>query len=1289
MVNSENQIDILINYKSNFASALKDAEDKVATLSKSITDSHTRFSEISRSRTKAANDERRFIKENLTSLQQELKVSESILKSKKEATNYVSKGVLTQRNALDTMFKDTENYNKRASDIIKNRLIKESSQEDAKITSMLKAQEALNTSIIADNTRRFNSETLGNKQVVDNIVATRKQQQSQTMNQWKQETDAKVAGRKKELADMKQYMLEKDRLEKASQAKQSKQDANTFSGSFTSGSSFGHKVGTTTQYAIAGTALFGVASALTSLGAAAVEADLNMRTMAAVLNLSVPMAKNLDESVRKLGEAYGGTTDEIEKVALSLGRAGVATRDIVKATEITLAMARLTGDTFEQSASAVISYQQVFGNTTSIEVLGDKLAYVANASRLSTQDIGTFSNYALAAAKDVGLTEDAVGGLAAAFSNAGVNASTIGTQIRRFTSLLSDNSTTVTDFYRGIGVNQSNLLASLKQGGAVSNKALLDFVKTLKAVDDAKFTNLTGNMDILAANSLQLMRNNSANISKFVNDLQNNATGQLDKTKVILDSYLVTFQGLWNKLSNFSIKAANNQIDILNDMLSRADIATAMFTNGLDGMDVAGKKAVAFQMSKDINLLAKNEQEYNDKQVDFIKYMERKVELTKQIEERKQKLLSTTAKEQTQEEKLAKATDNQVAVLNALKTAKKDTKEYKTLQGILVEVNAEIKKLDSGSKKVDIAPILNSPATDLQAQANFIKSLVDGQKDTSFALSNFNREYDKTLAKNKEATTGQIESLKNLPNMRDAILALNDTDTTTSISQLTALQDSLIASNKEITEINKAAGTTVKGGILENNAGLNVITAILGIKKETLEVETLSNNLATKQKSKAESLQKAEEAKRKAQETAERRAEAEAARIQRVTDRRNDATTKYLEYTTQLNNLEDAGITKAESKFKIQSELLGKAYEAGQLAKGTSQEEEKSVDYLESLAKYQEINLGFVTKTKEEEIARANLMADYKDSLDSSIASQEYRLGLVKDERLNEVEKLKLKVQQDLLSGKINEADAEALNRQIELLERLSKKKKDIYTFTTEYQRQIDDQETVGYNAMKAGITSLESGMMNFFDVTSEGWLDWHALASDVLSSVYKQLLEQLVIKQLVSGITMGISGAMGNISAASTYGTNIGSQQTSMLAAQDAGFKLAKGGMVPTKGYANGGVLSGGTGIRDDIYLGNVSGTQVFAMGGEFITRKSSVNDETKGTLDYINKTGSTPNQGSQVNVPVKINIENNTGQGISADMIESITKPNDKGEYEKVVNIVLKASMTDPRIRSILKGR
>lgn len=332
--------------------------------------------------------------------------------------------------------------------------------------------------------------------------------------------------------------------------------------------------------------------------------------------------------------------------------------------------------------------------------------------------------------------------------------------------------------------------------------------------------------------------------------------------------------------------------------------------------------------------------------------------------------------------------------------------------------------------------------------------------------------------------------------------------------------------------------------------------------------------------------------------------------------------------------------------------------------------------------------MGYVNKISEEEDKRKSLMVELNSSLDQSLETEEVRLGVIEKGTDSEYEKLRVKIEQAKIDKTLTEAEIAGLEMKLIKLKQYQNQKKTVHTLTMEYQRQISEQETAGYIAAKAGLESLESGMSNFFDVTSDGWLEWHSLATSVLNSIYKQLLEQLVIKQLVSGIAGGISSGFGNVGTAMSYGTNIGSQQTAMLAAQDADFN-ANGGMIPTKGYASGGVLSGGTGIRDDIYLGNVGGTRVFAMGGEFITRKSSVNDETKGTLDYINKTGTTPSSNAQVNVPVKINIENNTGQNITADMIESMTKPNDKGEYEKVVSIILKASQTDPRVRSMLKGR
>lgn len=1282
MVNKENQIDILINYKSNFAEALKDAETKVSDLSKAITDNQNRFKEIAKSRTKDANEERKLIKENLNNLQQELKVSSDILKSKKEANNYVSKGVMTQRNALDTMLKDTEKYNKRASDIIKNRLIKQADLEDSQINNMLKAQEALNNNIITENTKRFNAETSGNKKVVDDIISLRKQEQAQTMSIWRQETDAKIMSRKKELADMKQFMIEKARLEKSDKLKQEKADKNTFAGSFTSGSSFGHKFGTTIQYAAAGTAIFGVASALMAMGQAALEADLNMRTMSAVLNLNVEQAKQLDTQVRKLGETYGGTTAEIEQVAIALGRAGVKTKDITDATEVVLAMARLTGDTFEQSASAVISYQQVFGDTKNITELGNKLAYIANVSRLSTQDIGTFSNYALAAAKDVGLTEDAVGGLAAAFSNAGVNASTIGTQIRRFTTLLTESSTDVSNFFRGIGVNQANLLSDLQKGGETSNRALLDFVETLRAVDKSKFTSLTGQMDILAANSLQLMRNNSSNITKFVKELQTGVTNQLENTKVILESYIVTYESLWNKLKNIGADALNSKA------MTFATTALSTSVSLISGnIDQAKNEAVAFQKTIADAALVETEKAFKSGLILQDEYLRRKTEYATRISELESMVGKTTV------DTTKKTTAQQIAQLDILikkqsslldsakdtgageTTTEEDKARLKVLRELVKERSALVVKEKEEAASRGVNPLAGS--MELSKQLSVINTLIDAKKDYSKLEEVLNESIQSANKKNNEDILKQVDSIKL---SGDAYASVNNIVTKSGTDSYKLLDSVSI----RLAEINKqAAGKPLTPS---QEKEVNVLTKIKEINNENIEALKIQDQLLVKKTNVSERVANSQEREANKLEN-----------IRQLSSGVAEARQKQLDLEELISEEGYTQISLAERKLNKAKEAEAFALNLLNSYKGNNEEERQKLlkDYEEKKLVSMEKQFDYNKKSKEIEIDRVNLMAEYKDNLDSSIASQEYRLGLVKDERLNEVEKLKLKVQQDLASKKINQEDADALLKQIALLENLSRKKKDIYAFTTEYQRQIDDQETVGYNAMKAGITSLESGMMNFFDVTSEGWLDWHALASDVLSSIYKQLLEQLIVKQLVSGITMGI----GNMFAPTApVGGSFGGVTSTAIASPSftgnfsgtspSGWNFYNGGMIPSKGYANGGVLSGGTGIRDDLYLGNVDGTRVFAMGGEFITRKSSVNSDTKGTLDYINKTGTTPNQGSQVNVPVKINIENQTGNAISADMIQQMTQTNDKGEYEKVVNIVLKASVSDPRIRSLLKG-
>ena len=54
-----------------------------------------------------------------------------------------------------------------------------------------------------------------------------------------------------------------------------------------------------------------VTGALGAMASNVMEADLQMRTLGAVLNLNITQARDLSESVRDLGETYGGSLKEI------------------------------------------------------------------------------------------------------------------------------------------------------------------------------------------------------------------------------------------------------------------------------------------------------------------------------------------------------------------------------------------------------------------------------------------------------------------------------------------------------------------------------------------------------------------------------------------------------------------------------------------------------------------------------------------------------------------------------------------------------------------------------------------------------------------------------------------------------------------------------------------------------------------------------------------------------------------------------------------------------------------
>jgi len=334
------------------------------------------------------------------------------------------------------------------------------------------------------------------------------------------------------------------------------------------GSVFSRALATVPAFYAAYSLLDMIKSGLQAVVNEAILYDSTMRTLSAVTGESLDVTAKLSKEVLELGNVYGGNLNDLAKTSQELARAGIATNELANATKVATQLALITGDSIQTATNAIVSYSQVYAKANgkmiySTQDLGDKLAYMANASRLSVQDIGTLSNYALASSKSIGLTIDQVNGLAIAFANAGNNASTIGTQIRRFSSTLSSNSSAVKEFYKAIDVNRSELISNLgkSKNGTVegiqeSNKAFEEFVMKVKSLSENEFRNAIYGMNVLDTQFFTQLRNNSDEVVMHMKNSFSDLNGELDKTAVIADS----ISKRWEKMKNRALTFAESDL---------------------------------------------------------------------------------------------------------------------------------------------------------------------------------------------------------------------------------------------------------------------------------------------------------------------------------------------------------------------------------------------------------------------------------------------------------------------------------------------------------------------------------------------------------------------------------------------------------------------------------------------------------------------------------------------------------------------------------------------------------
>ena len=134
------------------------------------------------------------------------------------------------------------------------------------------------------------------KEIEAKKIASEKWQYNLRVNSIKQENAIALSETKKRLA------------------KEEKAYNKTAAGAWNNGTSFGHKMVTTSMYASAGAALYTMASGIRSVIAESMRFDDAIYSNMAVLNANKEEAESLAKSNRKLAITYGGSIEEIDRL---------------------------------------------------------------------------------------------------------------------------------------------------------------------------------------------------------------------------------------------------------------------------------------------------------------------------------------------------------------------------------------------------------------------------------------------------------------------------------------------------------------------------------------------------------------------------------------------------------------------------------------------------------------------------------------------------------------------------------------------------------------------------------------------------------------------------------------------------------------------------------------------------------------------------------------------------------------------------------------------------------------
>ena len=197
-----------------------------------------------------------------------------------------------------------------------------------------------------------------------------------------------------------------------------------------------------------------------------------------------------------------------------------------------------------------------------------------------------------------------------------------------------------------------------------------------------------------------------------------------------------------------------------------------------------------------------------------------------------------------------------------------------------------------------------------------------------------------------------------------------------------------------------------------------------------------------------------------------------------------------------------------------------------------------------------------------------------------------------------------------------------------------------------DYMKNLGDAAKDANNLFTNAFKGMEDAMVDAF---TTGKLSFKSLIDTMIADITRLIIRQALLKPVYQamGLTEGGGGSnfgallsagasfFGNVGTAASYGTTVGSQQTAMLAAQDAGmgFPMATGtNNVPYDGFQA--TLHKGEALVPAKYNPAAGG-----MGGQSITYSPVINIDSRTDQSEVRQLVSSAVQQGQVDLVERIN--------------------------------------------------